>query len=550
MVGYESIDDDTDSLFGQVPEVRPLVRDGPQSRYVRGARPQCSIQDLRPPPLRYNEKSLIDILKEGPPENYGQGVSPCCTTGSATDRSKSVTPKKSHSIGRSSLATVRKFLSASPKQKDESHRPKHIPIVTAQNAFNMPSPTSSQLSEQFSPWFAVPANVSNAPITPPLSRTTTNSAGFTATQLESSTQRSLHRDGTPTKTSSNHKTRGASTSYAQRSQIYGQPPAAMISPVIPRKVTGEHLSLASFPPVSREDIAKLPKEIEPTLPSPEMSRFAWCHRSQQTSSHQASINSPTVEAFSGPRSQTWISNFETNIEDRRVFKLSALPASHQRPDYCTYSIQSAESVHMPAETKFTANSTALARIQEDNVTMIGSSFENPRPAPRPNVSSQTALHKTSNDVITPSMAKLKGYFAICTPESIYAARLEISSEDERLERLALIRHLTGTADCDIPNGRAKHPNHDRQHYARNLWCTHHTQSCSLCDTACCVMMEVLEVESEATDVYCRNLAKEAGDLMEACAEPSDDPTFLQCGACDQIKCKPRPWEPCAAHNLI
>lgn len=50
------------------------------------------------------------------------------------------------------------------------------------------------------------------------------------------------------------------------------------------------------------------------------------------------------------------------------------------------------------------------------------------------------------------------------------------------------------------------------------------------------MMEVLEVESEATDVYCKNLAKEAGDLMEACAEPSDDPTFLQCGACDQIVC--------------
>ncbi|KAL8649258.1 MAG: hypothetical protein Q9210_004505 [Variospora velana] len=305
----------------------------------------------------------------------------------------------------------------------------------------MPSPTSSQLSEQFSPWFPVPANVSNAPITPPLSRTTTNSAGFSATQLESSTQRSLHHEGTPTTTSSNHQTRGASTSfghsrYAQRSQIYGQPPAAMISPVIPRKVTGEHLSLASFPPVSREDIAKLPKEIEPTLPSPEMSRFAPCHRSQQTSSHHASINSPIMEAFSGPSSQTWISNSDTNIEDGRVFKLSPLPTTHQRPDYCTYPIQSGESVHMSTETKFTANSTALARIEEDNVTMIGSSFEKPRPAPRPNVSSQAALHATSKDVITPSMAKLKGYFAICTPESIYAARLEISSEDERLERVS------------------------------------------------------------------------------------------------------------------
>ncbi|KAL8649259.1 MAG: hypothetical protein Q9210_004506 [Variospora velana] len=49
-------------------------------------------------------------------------------------------------------------------------------------------------------------------------------------------------------------------------------------------------------------------------------------------------------------------------------------------------------------------------------------------------------------------------------------------------------------------------------------------------------MEVMEVESEATDVYSKNLAKEAGDLMEACAQPSDDPTFLQCGACDQIVC--------------
>ncbi|KAI4184494.1 MAG: hypothetical protein LQ348_004539 [Seirophora lacunosa] len=67
--------------------------------------------------------------------------------------------------------------------------------------------------------------------------------------------------------------------------------------------------------------------------------------------------------------------------------------------------------------------------------MIGPSFENPRPARRPNSSSQAAAHAIPKAVVTQSMAKLKDYFAICTPESIHAARIAISSEEERLERI-------------------------------------------------------------------------------------------------------------------
>lgn len=491
----------------------------------------------------------------------------------------------------------------SPKQQDRSDRPKHIPIVTAQTAFTIPSPTSSSLSEQFSPWFTV----SNSLMTPPLSRTTTNSAGPTTIQHELSAQRSFHHTET---TSPTHNSRGASSSFghsthSSRSQIYGQPPAAMVSPVIPRKVTGEHLSLTSFPPVSKEDIAKLPKEIEPTLPSPDMSPFASRHHSRQTSLRHLSSNSPSAEAFPGLSPQMRTSNPDTNNEDGRAFNLSAPPSAHQRPACYTYPIHTGESARKSAETKIAANFTALARIQEDNVTMIGSSFENPRPAPRPTSSSQAAAHRIPKPVVTQSMAKLKSYFAICTLESIHAARIAISSEEERLERvcepgktcftrfadhsiqLALIRHLTGTADGDVPNRRPRNPNHGRQYYARNLWCTHHTQSCSLCDAACCVMMEVVEVESETTDIYCKNLAKEAGDIIEACAQPSDAPTFLQCGECCRIVCpecigecpvetcmlmackvgfpmsiftwietdtlqycKPTPWEPCSVHNLI
>ncbi|KAL9011743.1 MAG: hypothetical protein Q9173_003436 [Seirophora scorigena] len=417
MAGYDGPDDDSDSIFGKVPEVRPLFL----------------VDDLRPPPLRCGEKSLIEFLREGPPENCFHTPSPSLTAGSAVERSKSVTPKKSHSIGRSSLATVRRLLSMSPKQQDGSDRPKHIPIVTAQSAFTIPSPTSSSLSEQFSPWFTV----SNSLMTPPLSRTTTNSAGPSTSQHELSAQKSFHHTET---TSPTHNSRGASSSFghsthSSRSQIYGQPPAAMVSPVIPRKVTGEHLSLTSFPPVSKEDIAKLPKEIEPTLPSPEMSPFASRHHSRQTSLRHLSSNSPTVEAFPGLTPQTRASNLDTKMEDGRVFNLSAPPSAHQRPACCTYPIHTGESAHKSAETKIAANLTALARIQEDSATMIGSSFENPRPAPRPNSSSQAAARGIPKAVVTQSMAMLKSYFAICTPESIHAARIAISSDEERLERV-------------------------------------------------------------------------------------------------------------------
>ncbi|KAI4121271.1 MAG: hypothetical protein LQ338_006461 [Usnochroma carphineum] len=150
------------------------------------------------------------------------------------------------------------------------------------------------------------------------------------------------------------------------------------------------------------------------------------------------------------------------------------------------------------------------------------------------------------------------------------ARVSISDEPDRLKVLAKIRGLTGTQLVMRLPGRPKHPNHERAFYAKNLWCMHHTHSCSVCNAACCVLTEAVEAYDEATNHYDKAIAKEAGDVIQACVYPLDSTTFLECAECDRFvcpdcigicpdndcklhfckECKLDPWGPCSWHNLI
>ncbi|KAI4178109.1 MAG: hypothetical protein LQ346_007552 [Caloplaca aetnensis] len=79
-----------------------------------------------------------------------------------------------------------------------------------------------------------------------------------------------------------------STTPTPLGQIYGEPPAYKIRP--------EHLRLSSFPPVPKEELAKLPRDLEPTLPSGQVSPLGFGHQSQPFSLRNATkVNDAGVD---------------------------------------------------------------------------------------------------------------------------------------------------------------------------------------------------------------------------------------------------------------
>lgn len=344
-----------------MPAKEPLKDVGNQ-RYIKGATPKRSDDNLRPPPLNYG-LSLAEMLKEDPPEGF---VEPSLTLsavkspttespaakspsgGSPIATPKSSTLKKHHIINKPSFASVRRLFS--PKQKNEafqeglqSTRRKYTPIVTRQDAsFNTAGSPNPQLSVQDSPALNSPPRDYNVFTTPRQSSSPFSATNISPFKHEVTAQTSFgshKKTGATTPTHSSHQPSSSFTTSPNSSpgKIYGQPPACMARPVIPRKVTHEHLRLTKFPPVSKEDIAKLPKEIEPTLPSPELSPFAQLspivsrYHSPSTSFHNVSglsLNHPV-----GYR--------DTFKDDEEFFDFPATPVKHLQPgrrDYSTASI--------------------------------------------------------------------------------------------------------------------------------------------------------------------------------------------------------------------
>ncbi|KAI4121152.1 MAG: hypothetical protein LQ338_006531, partial [Usnochroma carphineum] len=337
---------------------KPLTFDGDQSRFVKGARPQGEDDDLRPPPLRFGEKSLAEMLSEAPPEGFREpsvtsptAKSPAArspATQSASAGSTNTTPKsgnfkKGRLISRPSLASVRRLFS--PKQKHSEAfedsveltggvtsqgsplRRKTIPVVTQQDAFGIASPTGSQLSGHDLPPPCMSPD-SNVFMTAFPSTSTSSSSGMSPFEIELAAQTSFSSNKKSSATTPTHSSRGPSSSFTTSTnpspgKIYGQPPPSMTRPIIPHRVTEEHLRLTSFPPVSKEDLAKLPKDIEPTLPSPELSPFASRHCSQPTSLKHVSSISPDREGSAGLSLTKSVGNLGAFKDDENVFNYPA-----------------------------------------------------------------------------------------------------------------------------------------------------------------------------------------------------------------------------------
>ncbi|KAL8659984.1 MAG: hypothetical protein Q9226_000147 [Calogaya cf. arnoldii] len=283
-----------DTNFGPVPRVPPLRRDGAHTRFERGGvRPGRGSNDLRPLSLNTGQTDILDILNEGPPP---RSTTP--PTVSATRKAKQSTSKKDGVVIKNPLGSIRKLFSPKQRSKDHAH--------DLQQAFRAPayrfdtgeqeatktssgsecslSPTTADhLQRQLAVHNGIPDYGEGYVV--PLHQCFGDCGSRAFSQDACSTSgRQGHSNGepliTPLKTS---RTAGSEDTSPLRSpreyvspviansspaspKIYGQPPPQMMSPVVPRKVTKEHLDLSSYPSLPREALAQLPKELEPTMP--------------------------------------------------------------------------------------------------------------------------------------------------------------------------------------------------------------------------------------------------------------------------------------------
>ncbi|KAL8925057.1 MAG: hypothetical protein Q9208_003741 [Pyrenodesmia sp. 3 TL-2023] len=195
--GYEEINDSGDAASDQGEPTRPKksLAEIAQSeqRFIAGG-------STKPAPLNYGP-SLLDMLKEGPPEDCDQPLVTSPTVGSAPPTPTMGTPKKGRKLAKQSLSAVRRLIT-----------PKHKRAEPVPGAVETSGPSSPS-----------------------------------------------HVPGTPGSDGHETATTTSPTSPTPLGKIYGQPPAYKIRP--------EHLRLSSFPPVPKEELAKLPRDLEPTLPS-------------------------------------------------------------------------------------------------------------------------------------------------------------------------------------------------------------------------------------------------------------------------------------------
>ncbi|KAL9003531.1 MAG: hypothetical protein Q9188_003602 [Gyalolechia gomerana] len=242
LVDPEELGDSIKTILNPVPSSpRPNWWDGEQSRYVKGGQSQSATDDLRPAPLNSGQKSFLEMLEEGPPEQYDTAPATSSSANAPSADPASETkldhPDKEQVVSKSKFASLRKLkLFSSNKKANDSQggiglrslfgpsRRKNMPVLMTQDSDGRYGLLTSYPATQ----------------------------GSTTTAAVSST------------TTPHHLTNMSNTSSSP-GKIHGQPPASMTRPVIPHKVTGDHLNLTSYPPVSKDDLATLPKEVEPTL---------------------------------------------------------------------------------------------------------------------------------------------------------------------------------------------------------------------------------------------------------------------------------------------
>ncbi|KAL8768974.1 MAG: hypothetical protein Q9209_004891 [Squamulea sp. 1 TL-2023] len=333
----------------QVPRVPLLKQDGAHTRYVKGGlRPGRSSDDLRPQSLNTGQTSILDILKEGPPQIV-DSESPAISVPTA----KFATPKKEGGANKISFGSIRKIFS--PKQKFTDAKSDALDL---QQAFKVPAHRNTENQEaahttsgsdgSLSPstadnWereWAVqtgfPGFVKAHGVAPhqrfggrgasDCSQQERDTSGqitvlngkklFTTIPKKSKSAIDL-KITSPSAFPCGYSLPETPGSHAAPGKIYGQPPLEMVSPVVPHRVTKEHLNLSSYPSLSREALAQLPKDLEPTLPilsnhdspkypsQPSSPQLSPCHRSSlQHQGNTTDVRTVGRSASNASRSQS------------------------------------------------------------------------------------------------------------------------------------------------------------------------------------------------------------------------------------------------------
>ncbi|KAL8837854.1 MAG: hypothetical protein Q9170_002372 [Blastenia crenularia] len=221
--------------------------DGDHTRFPKGDQIPLG-DDLRPAPLCTGTKSLKEILKEGPPEAYGSTTPktpsirspPIAFPAISPDRTPTTNSslKIDRKAGKSCSASLRRIFSPKTKTTEQ------VGIGLAQPIAGYTSPGSQHHRVIVTPY---DMDGRYGPSTTLTSRNTSSTTPAVVT--------------TP-------------STFNSPGRIHGKPSAGMVRPVIPGKVTKEHVRPARHPAISKDEIAGLPRFIETSIPDYPMPKLA------------------------------------------------------------------------------------------------------------------------------------------------------------------------------------------------------------------------------------------------------------------------------------
>ncbi|KAL8919600.1 MAG: hypothetical protein Q9172_004928 [Xanthocarpia lactea] len=283
----------------QVTRLPLLKQDGAHTRFVKGGvRPGRGSDDLRPPSLQTGQTSIFDILKEGPPPS-----SDSPSTGLFQTKSDSTAPKKESVANKASLGSFRRIFS--PKQKASDSKSSTLELKQAfrtlarldtgndnaaersrrSDSSSLSSATAETWERDLAAQISLPGFKKAYGVAPHQIFGEPGSCTFSEHERETSKQKNTRSDNkksviTPSDLGGPVGLEHANSPpspcgyplpvdpalHPVSGRIYGQPPLEMVPPVNPPRVTKEHLNLLSYPSLSREAIAQLPKELVPNLP--------------------------------------------------------------------------------------------------------------------------------------------------------------------------------------------------------------------------------------------------------------------------------------------
>ncbi|KAL8949475.1 MAG: hypothetical protein Q9222_004423 [Ikaeria aurantiellina] len=279
-------EDSFEKAFGPVPRVPRMRLDGAHTRFVKGGQNNSEVDDLRPQPLYTGDTSLLEILKEGPPADLDSLLDIY-----TLDDAKPCAPvKKDGENQKKSFGSLRKIFSPKLKKKrsksnvlelsedfggNSNHLHGHpTPSNRLRNAHQAFSSADMDQFEKIANEYTKHGPNPYPPsLTPQTSFGDSNTPTIPSHEQELKEQKRLLRDKKESPIASLRMSRKSDMVVPDSVPS----PCASTSPGISRsstlarpelqhRVTEEHLKLTNYPPVSKEDLAQLPKDLEPTLP--------------------------------------------------------------------------------------------------------------------------------------------------------------------------------------------------------------------------------------------------------------------------------------------